>query len=122
MDKKKEKIEKYIEEVVGEITRIVPLIKFCSIRWQKEKTNSGGGEFSIDYEPTLFDATFYIYTDIFKQVPELTRKQKTYVKKGLYHEVGHIYLWELEGTKRDTEKIATQIGMIILELLDDRKI
>jgi len=36
----------------------------------------------------------------------------------LCHEAGHIYIWELEGTKRDEQKIATLIGKLIYDILE----
>lgn len=124
MNKKEEikQTKNYIEKVISEIIRIVPIIKSYQIRYEKEERNENNGEFSIVYEPTNFNAEFYIYQGIFEQIPDegLTEGFKTYIKLGLAHEVGHCFIWELEGTKRDIEKIASLIGFLITEILDNR--
>jgi len=121
---KEKQLEDYIDKVISEITSFVPIIKTYQIRYMDEETNSSNGEFSVSYEPTTFDAEFYVYRSIFKKIPGegLVKGFKDYVKIGLAHEVGHCYIWELEGIKRDIEKVASLIGFLIATILDDKKI
>ena len=122
MKKYKNQLKQYISEVIGEISKIAYPIRFMEIIWKEAKTNSDGGYFSIDYTPENFDASFYVYSEIFDEIPDkgLTDKFKNFINRGLSHEAGHVLIWELEGSRRDIEKIASQIGIIIQELLDYR--
>jgi len=118
--KKEEEVKKYIEKVIKEIISITPLIRVYQIKYLKAKENEDGGEFSILYNPSEFYAEFLIYSKVFKLTAEgLTEGAKNFIKLGLAHEVGHCYLWELEGVKRDIEKIASQIGFLIVEIMDE---
>ncbi len=46
---------------------------------------------------------------------KLTAIWKSYVMRNLAHEIGHCYIWELEGTQRDNQKVATLIGDLFLD-------
>jgi len=120
MKKNKEKVKEYIEKVIEEIVSITPVIQIYAIKFEEERENEKGGEFAVAYNPNEFYAEFFIYKKVFEQVPKegLTKGFRDYIKLGLAHEVGHCYLWELEGTKRDIEKVATLIGFLIAQILD----
>jgi len=118
----KEQAKKYIRKVLAEITTFVPIIQCYQIRYMDEETNPNNGEFSVSYEPTNFSAEFYVYRSIFDQIPDKGQTQgfKQYVKVGLSHEVGHCYLYELEGTRRDIERAASLIGFLVATILDNK--
>lgn len=123
MKKKREKeVKDYINKVVSEISTFVPLIQVYEIRYRDQNSNSHGGEFSVIYQPTNFYAEFYVYKNIFDEVPDkgLVDGFKHYIKLSLAHEVGHCYLDELEGTEKTIEKIASLIGFLIAKILDNR--
>lgn len=122
--KREREIKEYIKKIVEEITTFVPLIQLYHIRYQDEEENNDGGEFAVGYEPTCFSAEFHVYRKIFDQIPDkgLTEGFKNYIKFALSHEVGHLYVYELEGAKRDIEKIASLIGLLIIRVLDSRKV
>ena len=124
-DKKKIKeIENYIHKVISEISTFVPLIKTYSIRYEDQETNSSNGVFSVNYNPTTFHVEIYVYQDLFNQMPDkgLVEGFKQYIKDSLGHEVGHCYIWELEGIERDIEKTASLIGFLISKILDSKGI
>ena len=120
MKKNREKeVKDYIRKVVSEITTFVPLIQAYEIKYEDRDSNSHGGEFTIVYQTVNFYAEFYVYRNIFKQMPSegLVDGFKHYIKLGLAHEVGHCYLDELEGTERTIEKTASLIGFLIAKIL-----
>ena len=121
-EKKIKEVKDYIKKVISEITTFVPIIQMWQVVWEDDDTNSSNGEFSVGYEPSNFNAEFHIYKSIFDQMPDkgLTEGFKNYIKAGLGHEVGHLYIYELEGTKRDIEKVASLIGFLIHKILDSR--
>jgi len=123
-EKRIKQVKDYIHKVISEITAFIPIIHVYEVRYVDEKTNSSNGEFSIKYEPVNFYAEFYVYEDIFERMPDkgMTEGFKRYIKLGLGHEVGHCYIWELEGTHKDTEKVASLIGFLIAEILDNNKV
>jgi len=118
--KQKKLIKEYIEQTWQRIVEIVPLVKYYEIQWLEKESNGDEGEFSIDFQPLVFDAVLYVFKNVFKRVPPegLTDKFKNWIKMALTHEAGHLYLWEFEGTKRDREKIATLIGRLIFDILE----
>jgi len=120
--KKEKQVKDYIRKVISEISTFVPIIQTYTIRYKNQEANSSGGVFSVVYEPTNFNAEFYIYQNIFNQIPDegLVEGFKQYIKGSLGHEIGHCYIWELEGTERNTEKIASLIGFLIAKILDSR--
>ena len=117
-------VKDYIRKVILNITTFVPIIQMYQIRYEDQETNSANGEFSVRYEPENFNAEFYIYQSLFNQMPDkgLTEGFKQYIKLGLGHEVGHCLIYELEGTKRDIEKVASLIGILIGRILDNEGI
>jgi len=123
-EKRIKQVKDYIDKVISEITAFVPIIRRYEIRYMDEETNPSNGEFSVIYDPLTFDAEFRVYKDVFNKMPEkgITEGFKNYIKSGLSHEVGHCYIWELEGTHKDTEKVASQIGFLIAEILDNNKV
>lgn len=123
MKREKEKVKDYIHETWAEITSIcAPLLRFYQIRYSEEKCNLDGGSVGVVYEPQNLSAEVYIYTDIFEEMPSggLTEGFKNWIKRNLCHEAGHVYLWEFEGTEKNTERMATMIGLLIMEILDSR--
>ncbi len=121
--KKEKEVKNYIKKIIEEITTFVPIIQFFQIIDEDENENKDGGEFSVYYQPANYTAEFYIYKSLFDRIPDkgLTEGFKNYIKMGLCHEIGHIFIWELEGTKRDTEKIASLIGFLIFKILEGRQ-
>jgi hypothetical protein len=122
--KTNKEVKDYIKKAISEITTFVPIIQMWQVIWEDDDTNPSNGEFSVGYEPANFHAEFHIYQNLFDQIPDegLTEGFKHYIKAGLGHEVGHLYIYELEGTKRDIEKVASLIGLLIHEILDSRGI
>ena len=114
---KRKQIKEYINKVIAKISTFVPLLIFYRIEFTEEEKNPDGGWISVYYASELFNAEFYVYNSIFEEMPEkgLTRGFKNYVKISICHEVGHLYIWRLEGTKRDIERTATLIGKLIFE-------
>lgn len=124
MKNKEKLIKNYIQKIVSEITTTVPLILTYQVYYEEKKYNSDGGLFAIFYIPENFDAEFIIYSGIFDKITEkgMSESFKNYIKVALCHEAGHTYIKELEGTKRDVEKISSQIGMLIMEILDNKNL
>ena len=123
--KKEAEVVDYIKKVWCEIVELCSLIKFYQIIAKDEKRNDAGGWCGVRYEPTTFQTDIYIYKDIFtEEMPKegLTKGFKSFIKQGLCHEAGHIYIWELEGGKTHIEKTASQIGMLTFEILENRDI
>jgi len=122
MTKKEKQLKDYINKVISEMTIFVPIIWRYEIRYMDEEVNSSNGEFSVLYDPLTFDAEFRVYKSIFEQIPDegITKGFKQYIRTSLGHEVGHCYIWELEGTHKDTEKVASLIGFLIAEILKKR--
>lgn len=122
--KEEKQIKDYIERVWEEIVSIVPLINFYEIKYREKDYNNDGGKVSIVYNPEIFKAELNVFQSFFEQMPckGLTEGNRNYIKMCLCHEAGHVYLWEFEGTERDIEKMATQIGLLIFNILDGRGI
>lgn len=121
----RKQIKDYIEKVWKEICQTVFRVKFQQIRYEDDDTNDTNGWCSISYNNESYYADLLIFKSIFEEeAPDegLTSGFKMFIKMGLCHEAGHLYIWELEGTKGNIEKISSQIGMLILEILDYRNI
>lgn len=52
----------------------------------------------------------------------LTLGFRRFIARALCHEAGHCYIWELEGKKSDKERKSTEIGILIFEILEMRKV
>ena len=119
--KDREKIIAYIKEVWGEISSICsPLLRYHQTSLMNEKCNDSGGSVAIRYQPEGYTAELLVFKDMFYEMPSrgFTKGYKAWIKSQICHEAGHMYLWEMEGTKRDTEKMATLIGNLIFQVLD----
>ena len=121
------KDKKFIREYVKKIWGMLTSIRGCpvcyyQIDWKEEKKNSAGGYMGIDYQPVNLDAVLFVYSDIFEGLPDegITDGFLTHVRRNLCHEMGHVYIWNLEGTKRDIELAATKVGVILMQVLDSR--
>jgi len=123
-EKRIKQVKDYIDKVISEMSTFIPIIQAYQVFYENEERNSSNGDFSVGYEPENFNVEFHVYQSIFDQMPDkgMTEGFKRYIKLGLSHEVGHCYIWELEGTRKDTEKIASLIGFLIVKILDSRKV
>jgi len=110
----KKKAREYIEFVVKNFCDDCNLIQSFSVTW-KEGVNDSGGNVSIEYVPEMFNAHFYLYDKFLDTLNGLTIPWKTYVMQNIAHEIGHCYIWELEGTQRDIQKVSTLVGNLFLD-------
>jgi len=110
----KKKARDYIESIVQDFSNYCVLIETYTVTW-KEGYNDSGGIASIEYTPEMFSANFYLYEGFSSTTNGINKFWKTYVKQVLSHEIGHCYIWELEGTKRDIQKVSTLIGSLFLD-------
>jgi len=122
MTQDEEQARRYIEWLWAKINSVIPLVAYYDVKWMREQANDQGTYFSVEYNPLALFATLRVYRGVFDDLLTseggFTERFKSLVTIFLCHEAGHIYLWELEGTDRDRQKIATLVGKLIYQILD----
>ncbi|RLG42524.1 MAG: hypothetical protein DRO05_00850 [Thermoproteota archaeon] len=113
-----EELKAYISKTISEYVDLVPIIRLYLVHWMDQPHNDKGSSFSMTYNPEIFSASFYIYQDIFREIPDegLTRGFRDYIRYCLAHEFGHCLIWELDGKSSTIEKAATLIGTLLMRL------
>jgi len=113
-----EELKRYVNKVISEYVDLIPAIRLYLVYWEDRPHNDKGSSFSVSYNPELFAASFYIYQNIFQEIPDdgLTPGFRDYVRYCLAHEIGHCVIWELEGRRDAIEKTATLIGLLLMRL------
>ena len=121
--KQKKKIYKKTLEVFRDMMEFFPHDTIYTFHKLKElKENDAGGHFAIQYEPTTKHIDFYVYKNLYEEIPDLTKKQILWLLFSVAHEVGHLFIWELgEIVQRKyshdlVEKTASDIAFLLVDL------
>jgi len=118
----KKKILDKAKEIFEDLLGLLSFDVVFSFQIQQEKVNEDNGCFGICYEPTTKKADLYVYQDIYKEIPDLNKRQLSWLEYTLAHEVGHIVCWELSDVVKEkyikdiSENTATEIGMLLVKL------
>lgn len=123
---KKNKILAETKKIFTEMVELFPYATVYGFHTVKEKANEDGGHFGIEYLPPLKKIDLYVYRCLYEEIPDLTKKQIDWLKYSIAHEIGHLFIWELQmmvNRKYNhdlVEKIASDIAFLLVELHDRR--
>lgn len=116
-----EQIYEFCRLFVAASSRVVSNLRLYQIRMEDEMNNNDGGCMSICCNRNIMQADLFVYRSIYDEIPDggMTNGFLIFLMSILGHEIGHFVIDDLEGTKRDIERGATEVGLILMKSIEN---